>query len=307
MSSNLDKEMLTKGKEIYDKLVRFTRSNYKDDHIYYDKSYIKTPNGQHFTVDVRQLIPEVRYDDSVYDPKTGRPDGKSFFALYNEEDFQVAANVVSSNDDIFYRLSVSGDANYCYPAPMTAEHAKQIRECLDELLTYCDKLEYDTERTHVVDNLKSDKIRQRNRLIYNEEVAKLPKGETTLQCVKVAVEWWVDRLLEGTNKNNTPNQESVGIFRQYLYNHLMEELSTGSPHSLLSTDYNPYGLLRDALKEAGLLDYDLPDKTHMFIKLENVYVRTPYSNKGEEVLFSDPHEIDKYIHSEESLEDEMQL
>ena len=296
-------ELYKIGESIYNKVMAALNAvDEKDREIYRDAIFV-LPDGRRLSVGMLKnppLGPEVELEYSRYSKKYEKYIGQSYkFWDYPDGTRYCRVIIHKPTFDIKVNLAKEGE---CDPGDLLEAEAEIIEEYLSELDKLADDIKYDEEEVHVVNNLLWELDLKRGINIYKEEVANLPKGETVLPVIKIAVDWWISNMRERNGKLidlTKPLPEDVQEFRTQLINLLTDKLEKGRGGVLNNQEYL-CGTLRDAYDNAHVKGYYLPAHTCMDYSIEKLVVI--HDGGSETTIYEKQYEINKYLESEPTLE-----
>ena len=270
--------------EIYEKVVAFVNENKEDDDLYYEYAFIKLNNGVEIQYDFRKnsiektsknspwlsnsIIKILNGDTDIMIDVTKEDDYKCTFIDY---DTSLNKKIETCNRDNLkraYKIQLSRQQK------LTEEEKNQIKSYYEQLNRETRNLTYDKEKTQDINNFTFDVDDIYNFYMYEKEVSKLNAStDKILPAVKIAVEWWANRIsitekkedifdLEYRNKGPIPpiTPEQLANFKRILSEKIMDKILNNNRDLVKVGTYDyPVVILCEAIKEAGIDLRRIPD------------------------------------------------
>jgi len=307
--------LFSKGKEIYaDVLNAIDEQMPEIDQKRYSKAIFKLKDGRTLTFGLSSYDRSITVRDTKWNDELRKFVGTEFYyepLRENNDLLRVEIKKEKEEDDIDF---VIRDDDYTDRYLLSDEEYQETEAYIDELHSLVKTMEYVPEKVRTANNLNGDAGLKRKLAILEEEKAKLQPGET-LPVVKVAVDWWIDKMtgshrcanigmdgmagafaslfMQMAYDQDKPLPEEMQNFEKILTETITKRLFEGRD-TQLDVDYGPSGVLRDVLIESHVSGSRVPLKTTMDISFDRVTVSCGYAAPWE-TIYEKEYEIDKYL------------
>ncbi len=274
------------AKDIYEKVLSFVNENKEDDDIYYNYAFIRLNNGQEIRYDFDEKTISVPYSkECSYNRIMGtkieisEDNTKITLELDNESiprkkyvsyDTGLNEKIENCQKD---NIKLSYKRQLLKQRKMKNELKIKIKHEYNQLNSALCNLTYEKERIHNTDNFNSDVYDIYQSYMYDKEERELANSpETIYPAVKIAVEWWANKIvitdeqdifIRISSENEEPLEpitaEQLAKFKEVLAKKIMLEMEENNGDVVKIGVYDsPMIILYDSLEEAGISENRVP-------------------------------------------------